>query len=143
MSDKQGVAFLLAKGTRIPKWLCLREDTRMTEAKIQGRPVRILAIEGFLAFFDLEEGVILMPPNYRAFQAFRLTDVLEIRDLTGRLIERNPYLCFRCFQNTGTIDSEIERPGGRVDIFFRCSVCENKWKVPNLRKTRTAQTKSS
>lgn len=128
-NNKEGVVILFTPRTRIPTWL-LNPESKVINISIGKKLVRALVIEGGQAKFVAKAGVYVKTPRTQLFRkAFSAFRVLEIRDFEGELIERNYYLCAKCFINTGQIILREQRSGEMINVIVRCSQCKHEWKL--------------
>lgn len=135
MNKTKGVDLWLASGTKLPKWLANREDNLgVRRTRVDGKRIRILRIEGAEARFDPGGSVSLKMSGLKGpILTFYPLAILEIRDLTGSLLERNHCLCQKCFTNTGEMQNhKPSRIAGLVDANFQCSNCGHQWQVKEI-----------
>jgi hypothetical protein len=133
---KKGVEILLVAGTRIPLWITNQSlNVKIGRKTVNGRRVRSLKIKKGEASFMGGGAVDVKMPGSREFiVAFPPLKVLEIRDLKENLLERNNFLCKRCFTITGRVleSTPSKEKFGRADFDIICSECGNVWKLKGI-----------
>lgn len=73
--------------------------------------------------------MVEMLDSYVLREAFRPGKVLEIYDLQGHLIERNAYLCVKCFTLTGKTCRKPRQINDGRDATLKCGKCSHQWLV--------------
>ncbi len=132
---KKAVEIILCPGTRIPGWI--RNQTlnvEISRVDFIKRTARSLKIRGGEAiFFPGGRVVVKMPGSDEYCAAFGPKRVLEIRNLRGKLIKRNYYLCAECGFLTGYVENY--RPSdvaGLMDKDLICTTCGYRWKLKRV-----------
>lgn len=131
MTKRRGVEILLRPRTRVPRWVI--NQTLNVSVRREKRGVgwiRVLRIKGAgeVGFIGGGGVGITMPGSDQFWVAFAPLEVLEIRDLKGALVQRNHYLCEKCFTLTGAMKTHVpSKTFGLVDATFECSSCKHSW----------------
>lgn len=133
---EKGVEIILVSGTKVPWWIRsqLRPGETCEKKRRRKRYVRSLKIEKGDAFFAPGGTVeVKMPGSNKYRSAFEPLQVLEIRDSGGHILERNYFLCEKCFANTGRIiGTLLPNTNGKRDVMMQCTRCRRKWVLRDI-----------
>lgn len=127
---KKGVEILLRYDTPVPVWISNQDLNVSGSMKTFGEEqVYSLRIKnGEAGFIPGGRVEVKMPGSRRFYVAFKELQVFEIRDLEGKLLKRNYFLCEKCFTNTGKMSKESpSETYGRTDVVMQCTECGNTW----------------
>jgi len=130
-----GIEVLFEPRTRVPLWVRSQTlDVELGPRELKGRRVRSLKIsEGEALFLPGGAVGVKMPGSDEFWVAFEPMKVLEIRDLNGKLIKRNHYLCTECATLTGKIEScKSSEVAGHDDANFKCTQCKLQWELRRI-----------
>ena len=130
-----GVEILLISRTRVPIWI--RNQTKNVcsgRTRVGPQLVRTIKIRRAGAIFQPGGTVaVKMPGSDEFWTAFLPERVLEIRNLQGKLLQRNYHYCERCVANTGKRQSSRQIAGsGFVDATFVCIQCGHTWEKERI-----------
>jgi len=132
---QHGVILILTPLANIPHRL-LRQDhnASLTSDRISRQPVRVLTLLSAEAHFIQGGEVEVKLKGEGSFKpAFLPRMVLEVRDLKHNVLERNHYLCKRCFTLTGIRLSHDHMVGTKQFMeVFRCGRCQWEWQLTSL-----------
>ena len=140
MANKKGIQIILAPRARLGKvfgflavahrsfregWLGLapgrhRKYVAITSATIGDRDF------GFSGGFWLNS-LFGFSVHLHSFALLSIKDVLEVRDLTGKLIKRNWYCCDICWKNSGNLKNERPHDVRRSNVKFLSCPCGRTW----------------
>ncbi|MEK7194931.1 MAG: hypothetical protein AAB561_00440 [Patescibacteria group bacterium] len=133
MAKKKGIQIILAPGVSVGRYKffnflavahrSFRERrVRMGDDGPWRRSVTItsatLGAFGFSGAIWLDD-LFGFNDHLRSFSFLPVKAVLEVRDLAGKLIQRNWYCCTKCWRNSGT--------GDTLSKDYRCAKCGQVW----------------
>ena len=109
-------------------------NIKIDHERFNGKRVRSLEIRNGEALFYPNGGVVVkMPGSDEFWTAFKPMRVLEIRDLKGKLLARNYYLCTKCACLTGEMKvHKHSETFGRIDAKFKCTKCNHQWELKGI-----------
>jgi len=132
MNRERGVKILLAPEATHPKWLSTRRVSYEIE-QIGEVERELVSILGAKAIF-VPGGAVAVKMGGGEFRVgFDPHQVLEIRNLRGKVLTRNQECCLDCLANTGEVIHH--EPGsviGRINATFECSNCHKNWYIRNI-----------